>query len=115
MIFKSMEVLRTGRVYLESYDETNDTYVLMPGHTLCIQEKDHGYALNWLRIEIAAFYARILVMIVYLVHARLDKATSESKMLVVTDILNEEIALELNKKEKDAASHNIIFINDCTL
>lgn len=112
MIFKCMEILKTGRVYLDSYDKTTDTYVLQPGHPLCIQGEDQGHAFNWLRIEIAAFYARMFVMVLYLMHARLDKATSESKMEVLTKILNEEIAVELNKPDEDDFSHNIFFLND---
>jgi hypothetical protein len=50
-------------------------------------------------------------MIIYLIHSRLDKATSESKMIVDTDILNTEIAFELNKIKEDGLSDHIFFIN----
>ena len=53
-------------------------------------------------------------MIIYLVHSRLDKATSESKMIVDTDILNGELAQELNEKKEDGISDNILFINAST-
>ena len=63
----------------------------------CMQSKNHGDSIHWLRLEIMGFYANILVLVFYLVTSRLDKDAAASHIEMADQIYSDDFRQRLEE------------------